>query len=349
MPISSHRSVVLPPTRAFSMKYSRPYFEASLATCLRSSWRSSDSVNDASCCLLLSTTASTSPAATCVPGWMLISVTVPACGALTVCCIFMASSTSTASPAATSAPCSTRTLTTVPGIGASRLPLATASAGSTNRGTRSAARGRARQSTSTALPCDRDVVRRAHAVGLERDLRGAGLDHRVAVDDVAVAAAVPLDDEVALELGALRLGRRRCATRPGCRAARCGPRPPARPARSPPRLPRCSTARPPVVEPVGTPSSRKAVLTLPARNSGSRRMATSRSRLVTTPWIFARLSAPASLRAACVRGSARRRSPWRASRRSGWRPRCRTRSRSRRGSRPRVGISKRVSSPLCGW
>ena len=36
--------------------------------------------------------------------------------------------------ASTSAPFSTATLTTVPGIGASRLPLATASAGSVNRG-----------------------------------------------------------------------------------------------------------------------------------------------------------------------------------------------------------------------
>ena len=82
------------------------------------------------------TTASTSPAATWVPGFTSISVTTPACGALTVCCIFIASSTSTGWPAATSAPTSTATLTTVPGIGASSEPVATASAGSVNRGTR---------------------------------------------------------------------------------------------------------------------------------------------------------------------------------------------------------------------
>ncbi len=44
MPISSHRSVVLPPERAFSVKYSRPYLPASFATSLRSAWRSSDSL-----------------------------------------------------------------------------------------------------------------------------------------------------------------------------------------------------------------------------------------------------------------------------------------------------------------
>ena len=79
MPISSHRSVVFPPERAFSVKYSRPYLPASFVTSLRSAWRSSDSLK-----LLVisvsSTTASTSPAATCAPGFTSISVTVPGAG-----------------------------------------------------------------------------------------------------------------------------------------------------------------------------------------------------------------------------------------------------------------------------
>ena len=99
---------------------------------------------------LIVTTASTSPAATCCPVCTSISVTVPASGAVTVCCIFIASSTSTVWPALTSAPFSTATLITVPGIGASRLPLATASAGSVNRGTLVSRTCPAGPSTSTA-------------------------------------------------------------------------------------------------------------------------------------------------------------------------------------------------------
>ena len=92
---------------------------------------------------LVETTARTAPAATWSPGFTSISVTVPAYGALTRCCIFIASSTSTGWPASTCWPASTATLTTVPGIGASRLPVATASAGSTNLGTtRQRRRGR---------------------------------------------------------------------------------------------------------------------------------------------------------------------------------------------------------------
>ena len=64
---------------------------------------------------------------------------------------------------------------------------------------------------------------------------------------------------------------------------------------------------------------------LPVQEASSRRMATSRSRLVTRPCSRARGSASASMRAAS-RGWAPRRSPWRASRRSASRPRCRTRS-----------------------
>jgi hypothetical protein len=56
-------------------------------------------------------------------------------GAVIVCCIFIASSTSTGAPALTSSPSATATETTEPGIGASSEPLATASAGSTKRGT----------------------------------------------------------------------------------------------------------------------------------------------------------------------------------------------------------------------
>ena len=139
--------------------------------------------------------------ATCAPGWTLISVTVPAVGAVTVCCIFMASRTRTTSPAATSWPASTATCTTVPGIGASRLPLATASAGSTNRAAPVSARcppGRRRRRPPCAAGSG-DRARRpprttsGTAVDLEASTRGR--DSRPttvhAVDDVAVATAPP--------------------------------------------------------------------------------------------------------------------------------------------------------------
>ena len=107
----------------------------------------------------------------------------------------MASSTSTGSPGGRpSGPASTATLTTVPGIGASRLPLATASAGSTNRGTRVSRDVAERAVDVDGVAADRDVVRRAHAVGLEGDRgRGSAATTACAVDGVAVAAAEPLD------------------------------------------------------------------------------------------------------------------------------------------------------------
>ena len=262
----------------------------------------------------LDTTARTSPAATCAPGFTSISVTTPACGALTVCCIFIASSTSTGWPAATSAPTSTATLTTVPGIGASSEPLATASAGSVKRGTRvsrdvaAAASPRRRRRRSTATCVRRRATPSASRVTEVRTRR----DHGDAVDGVAVPAAEPghLDLVVAGRAGRTPVdaaaGRRRCARRPGCRAGRCAPRAAAlgqRDARRPwprPHVRRRGAPR------VGRRRRGSAVLTSPARNASSRRTATSRSRLVTTPWIRARRSAPASRRAACSRVGAQR-------------------------------------------
>ncbi len=102
-----------------------------------------------------STTARTSPAATCAPGRTSISLTVPAYGALTGCCIFIASSTSTGASAATRSPLLTATLTTVPGIGASRLPLRCCTAGSVNRGRSTSRACPSGPSTSTAVPSTR--------------------------------------------------------------------------------------------------------------------------------------------------------------------------------------------------
>ena len=71
----------------------------------------------------------------------------------------------------------------------------------------------------------------------------------------------------------------------------------------------------------------------PSRNAGSRRTGTSRSRLVTTPCSPARASAAGEPPGRLRRGSAPRRSPWPASRRSASRPRCRPRSRRRAAAR----------------
>ncbi len=76
----------------------------------------------------------------------------PSYGATTVCSIFIASSTSTGWPAATGCPCSTATRTTLPGIGARSEPVATWSAGSTNRGSRVRATWPCTESTSTTSP-----------------------------------------------------------------------------------------------------------------------------------------------------------------------------------------------------
>ena len=285
-----------------------------------------------------STTASTSPAATWAPGVTSISVTTPACGALTVCCIFIASSTSTVWPAVTSAPTSTATLTTVPGIGASSEPLATASAGSVNRGTAAARRdprgdvdvdGRPRPTVH--------VVRRRGRRRPRASPRSCG-SAATTVDARRRRSRRGRRTSRDLVLGRRRRPRTvvrcgcgpRCARRPGCRAGRCGAPAGSASASAAATARRAGVGQPrrghlrAAVEEGGAP---------PRRPGTPRRAApaTSRSRLVSTPWIRALASASASWRAACVAGRrpgdhlGEHRVVVRA------RPRCRSRSRSRAG------------------
>ena len=142
-----------------------------------------------------------------------ISVTVPAYGALTVCCIFIASSTSTGWPAATSAPTSTATLTTVPGIGASSEPLATASAGSVNRGTRvsrTCPRGRVHVGDRAAGAQDHAVRRALRPAPQPDPVRALGHDLGVVLGQPDAVAATPPGDLV-LRPGAVPGDERRLA------------------------------------------------------------------------------------------------------------------------------------------
>ena len=126
----------------------------------------------------VSTTARTSPAATCWPGFTSISVTVPACGALTRCCIFIASSTRTGCAG----------LDLLAGLDGD------ADDGAGHRCEQAAGRDRvggvdearrtpqrdvsARPVDIDLVTDDRDVVRRAHAARLEDHVGRARRDHR---------------------------------------------------------------------------------------------------------------------------------------------------------------------------
>ena len=251
--------------------------------------------------LLLSTTARTSPAATCAPAFTSIWVTDAGGAARSRCAA--SSSPRGRGPAARprpAGPASTATLTTVPGIGASRLPLATASAGSTNRGTRVSrdVAARAVDVDGVAATATSYVVRTPSAS--RRDARsGSRRRPREAVDGVAVAAAEPLDGRPPRTRCAAA-ARPRCARRPGCPAGRCGPPGPLG------KRERRGHRGGPVVEArASAPRNHRRGSRCSPRRRRNARVAedrTSRSRLVTSPWIRARDRAPASLRAACLAG-----------------------------------------------
>ena len=255
-----------------------------------------------------STTARTSPAATCWPV-VTLTVTVPADGAVTECCIFMASSTRTTSPASTSSPSATATLTTVPGIGASRLPLATASAGSVKRGTsRSRTRPRA-ESTSTARPpvTAGDVQHVVASAVRSRASRASGPAASTATPSTTNPSRVPNhsrpEASCSRRLNVVRCGWRRDVA-PGD-----GDRPAGRYARRASRSARASgSGDRPTTAPDWSRSSGRgchsasiAVVTSPARNAAVGRISTRWSRLVMTPWIRARRRAETSWRIACRR------------------------------------------------
>ena len=108
------------------------------------------------------------PAATCAPGSDGSSVTVPACGAADgVLHLHRLEHQHRLAGRDRASPFATATRTTVPGIGASRLPLATASAGSMNRGTTVSATCPVGESTSTRSPVTATSYVVRDAVALE--------------------------------------------------------------------------------------------------------------------------------------------------------------------------------------
>ena len=256
----------------------------------------------------VATTARTSPDATCAPGSTLISVTVPSCGAVTVCCIFMASRTRTASPAETVAPTSATTFTTVPGIGASREPLATASAGSVKRGT-------SRSRTDPTVPStqtSRVPVRRSTSMSPSQrpatpstsSLTRVGETSRTLTPSTAKPSRVPHHSTGSWPSKVVRCGwlttLRQAAGTPCWTVRRSAS------AAASIRAPATRFARPLEVESpgdsaeIGRDSSHVVVIS-PATKTGSLRISTSWSRLVVTPWMRAWRRAATSIRTACSR------------------------------------------------
>ena len=302
------------------------------------------------------------------------SVSTPSVGALIVCCIFIASRTRTVSPAATCAPVPRRVRRSrcrASARAASRC--ATTSAGSTNRGTsrrRSGAQWRRRRGAHAARSRarrrrpPRSALTRAdledHAGRRRRETRatspsvasgsrrGRRTTRRRAPSPVAPVARTR----------ALRLGDDVAPGRPGRRAARVAPARSCSASTTAAASSRCASGRAsrPAATHLGV-RSKKSVLTSPVEEGlvaqrGDEQVAVGDHAVQPRPGQRAG-EHPRGLR----RGSAPRRSPWRASRRSG----CETSlpdskpessrspvrlSRSNSASTP--GISKRVSRPLCG-
>ena len=305
-PISSHRSVVFSPARAFSVNHSRPYFPASLATSRRSACRSSDSVKRRSFLLLRPRPGPRRRPPGRRAGRTARS-TVPAWGAATVCCIFIASSTSTGCAGVDRVALLHRDAddraghrreqaATGHGVGRVGEPRDDGQRDVAGRGV-----------DVDPVAGDRDVVRRGDAVALERHAGRARRADDEPVDDVPVAPAVPLDligssarslgtwadDPVKRDLGWLTTLRQ--ATGMPCWTAR------AQPVALGQRQGRGDGVvagrrvqrRRVVVE------ERRADVT--GQERGSRSTPTSWSRLVVTPWIRAPAQGAASVRAACSR------------------------------------------------
>ena len=201
-------------------------------------------------------------------------------------------------------------MTTVPGIGASRLPLATC-VGGVDEARRVAQRSVATGPSTSTSGAPAEVATTTskggpHPVDLEHTRSGRPrrppprprARTRRGRPTTATATAPS-------KHGDLRLGRRRCATRPGCPAGRY--------ALSRSRSARASAAADRARVPSGSASPRRLDLRMPRaspcspprpgtpRRAGS---ATSWSRLVVSPWIRARASTPAQLRGPPARGSA---------------------------------------------
>ena len=317
MPISSHSSVVFSPLRACSVNQSRPYFDASLATCRAQLLPLLGLGEGVSVCLLTVGEPGPPGATCCADGDVDLGDRAVVRRGHGVLHLHRLEHQHGVARRHVGAGSTATTLTTVPGIGASRLPLATASAGSVNRGapaTSATSPGPSRRRPRRRRPRRRTPWRTPSTSRITRSARTSTTGH--AVDDVAVAGAPPLDHDVvvAVEAGALRLARPRCASRPGSAAGRCGR--PRRSARATAAA-SASTGRASVAGAAPKPAvGEEGGVTSPATNTGSPQH---RDQLVAVggdPWMRARAAARPRASGRRSRVGAWRR-PWRASRRSG--------------------------------